>query len=50
MAQAKMGDRVRIDFTGKLEDGTVIDSTRAGVCDDEGCGCDESGSDESSCG
>lgn len=50
MAQAKKGDRVRIDFTGKLEDGTVIDSTRAGVCDDEGCGCDDSGCDESSCG
>lgn len=49
MAQVKKGDRVRIDFTGKLEDGTVIDSTRPGECDDEGCGCDDSGCNDSSC-
>ena len=49
MAQAKKGDRVRIDFTGKLEDGTIIDSTRPGVCDDEGCGCDDSSCGDSSC-
>lgn len=29
MAQAKKGDRVRIRFTGRLEDGTVFDSTDA---------------------
>ena len=50
MAQAKKGDRVTINFTGKLEDGTVIDSTLPGVCDDEGCGCDDSVCEESSCG
>lgn len=50
MSQAKKGDRVRIDFTGKLEDGTVIDSTRPGECDDEGCGCDDTGCNDSSCG
>jgi peptidylprolyl isomerase len=49
MAQAKKGDRVRIDFTGKLEDGTVIDSTRPGECDDEGCGCDDTSCGDSSC-
>lgn len=49
MAQVKKGDRVRIDFTGKLEDGTVIDSTRPGECDDEGCGCDDSGCEDSNC-
>lgn len=49
MAQAKKGDRVRIDFTGKLEDGTIIDSTRPGEYDDEGCGCDDSNCEDSSC-
>jgi len=53
MAQAKIGDKVRIDYTGKLEDGTVFDSTLENqcspdecdsddcgdVCDDEGCDC-----------
>lgn len=48
MAQVKKGDRVRIDFTGKLEDGTIIDSTRPGECDDEGCGCDDSSCEDSS--
>lgn len=36
MAQAKNGDRVRIAFTGKLEDGTIFDTTcRSGQ---EDCG------------
>ena len=51
MAQAKQGDRVRIDYTGTLEDGTIFDTTLEGDdecspeecetddCDDEGCGC-----------
>ena len=50
MAQAKQGDKVKIDYTGTLEDGTVFDSTLEGEecnpdecetddCDDEGCGC-----------
>jgi peptidylprolyl isomerase len=50
MAQAEKGNRVRIDYTGKLEDGTVFDSTLESgdcghddcdteVCDDEECGC-----------
>lgn len=50
MATAKTGDEVRIDFTGKLEDGTVIDTTLAtekqgheGDCSDDGCGCGEVG-------
>jgi peptidylprolyl isomerase len=49
MAQAKQGDKVKIDYTGTLEDGTVFDSTLEGEecspdecetddCDDEGCG------------
>lgn len=40
MKQAKQGDRVRIDYTGTLQDGTVFDSTREGMeCDSEECGC-----------
>ena len=54
MAQAQKGDRVLIDYTGTLEDGTIFDSTLEGdccddgecstdSCEDEGCGCGESG-------
>lgn len=49
MAKAKQGDKVRINYTGTLEDGTVFDSTLeeecghdecgTDVCEDEGCGC-----------
>ena len=27
MAQAKKGDKVTINFTGKIDDGSIIDST-----------------------
>jgi len=49
MALAKKGDKVRINFTGRLEDGTIIDSTLedAECCTDDhgadGCGCDSDG-------
>lgn len=44
MAQAKQGDKVRFNFLGKLEDGTVFDTTYDdGECDDD-C-CDENGDD-----
>lgn len=36
MTQAKNGDRVRIAFVGKLEDGTIFDTTCRGSQDD--CG------------
>ncbi|MGA7826421.1 MAG: peptidylprolyl isomerase [Geobacteraceae bacterium] len=40
MAQAKNGDKVKIDYTGMLEDGTVFDSTRESAdCESEDCGC-----------
>jgi peptidylprolyl isomerase len=41
MATAKMGDRVRIDYTGKLQDGSVFDSTHGdGDCINDDCGCE----------
>jgi len=45
MAQAKKGDRVAINFTGTLEDGTVFDTT----FDDGECSSDECESDECGC-
>lgn len=45
MATAKKGDKVKINYTGKLEDGTVFDTTledggcEAGGHEDEECGC-----------
>ncbi len=35
MAQAKQGDRVRINFTGTLRDGSVFDTTYGDKCTDE---------------
>lgn len=53
MAQVKTGDRVKIDFTGRLADGTVFDSTleesdcgddcHDDSCDSDDCGCGPSG-------
>lgn len=45
MATAKKGDRVRINFTGILEDGTIFDTTYADDCSvddctDDDCGCE----------
>jgi peptidylprolyl isomerase len=45
MAQAKSGDKVRIDYTGKLEDGTVFDSTIEGECPPDECDSDDCGDD-----
>jgi peptidylprolyl isomerase len=45
MATAKKGDKVVIDYTGKLEDGSIFDTTikEADCCDDSDCGCDDDG-------
>lgn len=49
MAQAKKGDKVLINYTGSLEDGTVFDTTLEDPecgpdgCDLDDCGCGESG-------
>ncbi len=42
--QVKLGDRVKFNFNGTLEDGTVFDSTyESDNCEDDGCGCGGTG-------
>jgi peptidylprolyl isomerase len=46
MATAKKGDKVIINYTGTLEDGSVFDTTikETGCCEDDAdCGCDDDG-------
>lgn len=46
MATVKQGDKVRINYTGTLEDGSIFDTTikESGCCeDDSDCGCDDDG-------
>ena len=46
MTQAKNGDRVKLNYTGTLEDGTVFDTTLEG----EECGSEECATDDCGCG
>jgi peptidylprolyl isomerase len=39
MKQAKQGDRVRINYVGRLKDGSIVDSSED-ICEDEGCDCE----------
>ncbi len=51
MAQAKNGDKVKINYIGSLEDGTVFDSTlEDSECETEGCESDDCGTDDCDCG
>lgn len=55
MAQAKQGDKVKIDYVGTLDDGTVFDSTYpdeegTDSCSDEECACDSDDCSEDDCG
>ena len=52
MATAKKGNKVIINYTGTLEDGSVFDTTikETGCCDDDECGCDDDDCDDDGCG
>lgn len=50
MAQAEKGNTVTINFTGKLEDGTIFDSTLEDMeCGEDEC-CDDGCEDDEECG
>jgi len=52
MATAKQGDKVRINYTGTLDDGSVFDSTlkEEGCCEDDACGCNDDACEDEGCG
>jgi len=54
MAKAAKGSRVRIHFTGTLEDGTVFDTTlETGGCSDDACSddaCSDDACSDDACG
>jgi len=51
MTQAKQGDRVKIDYTGRLDDGTIFDSTIENIdCGADSCDTDEHDSGDCGCG
>jgi peptidylprolyl isomerase len=50
MAKAKNGDSVLFNYVGKLDDGTVFDTTLESECDDESCSTGECNTDDCGCG
>ena len=49
--QVKPGDRVKINFSGTLEDGTLFDTTyETEECADDDCGCDDDNCSDDDCG
>jgi len=51
MKQAQKGDRVRVDFTGTLEDGTIFDTTAdVADCEHDDCSTDDCKTDDCGCG
>lgn len=50
MAQAEQGNKVRIDYTGTLEDGTVFDSTHDEDCNHDDCETENCSDDDCGCG
>ncbi len=49
MATVKNGDTVEFHYTGKLDDGTVFDSTYEGECGDDECSSGECITDDCGC-
>jgi len=50
MGTAKNGDKVLFNYVGKLEDGTIFDSTFESDCADDDCSSDDCGTDDCGCG